>query len=122
MTMLLKLNSFNGWSKSEKLSDKILRKTAEEIARGLLDADLGGGLIKKRVARPGRGKRGGYRTLLAFKQNTRSIFLFGFAKNEMGNLEAAQLKELKRLAKKFLTMPDEKIHQLIATKQLIEVK
>lgn len=120
--MILKLYSFHRWAKREKLTNQVLKKVVEEVMNGLIDADLGGGLFKKRFAKVGQGKRSGYRSLLAFKQNGRAIFLFGFSKNDRDNIEEAQLKELKKLSKAFLMLPDKKIHKLIKEKKLIEVK
>jgi hypothetical protein len=65
---------------------------------GLIDADLGGNVIKKRVALPGRGKSGGARTLLAYKQGNTAFFIYGFTKNERDNINDQELKALKRLA------------------------
>jgi len=63
------------------------------MRNGLLDADLGGGVFKKRIARPGRGKRGGYRTILAADLRNRWVFLFGFAKSKRDNLDDAELRD-----------------------------
>jgi len=68
------------------LSDSLLELAVLEIQRGLLDADLGGGIIKKRIALPGRGKRGSTRTLLATNRNDKWFFVFGFEKNERDNI------------------------------------
>ena len=83
--MILKLKSLHRWARSEGISDASLKKAVSEIARGLVDADLGSGLFKKRVARQGEGKRGGFRTMLAFRRDDRSIFILGYPKNEKDN-------------------------------------
>jgi hypothetical protein len=80
------------------LTDSLLCKAVEEMERGLIDADLGGGLVKKRVALPGRGKSGGARTLIATNKSDRWFFVFGFEKNEMENIEPAELNALKAYA------------------------
>lgn len=80
------------------LTDSVLCRAVEEMERGLIDADLGGGLIKKRVALPGRGKSGGARTLIATNKSDRWFFVFGFEKNEMENIEPAELNALKAYA------------------------
>ena len=59
----------------------------QEMTEGLFDADLGGGLMKKRVGRPSQGKSGGFRTLLATNQGNRWIFMYGFTKNERSNID-----------------------------------
>lgn len=74
--------TFDRWSRKEGVDDGMLCQAAAEIAEGLWDANLGGSLFKKRVARKGQGKSGGFRTVVAVKAQDRAIFLYGFAKNE----------------------------------------
>lgn len=83
--------------------------------------NLGGGLIKKRVARSGQGKRGGYRVLLAFKDSDRSIFIFGFSKNDRENLDAEEKELYKKIAKMYLGVPMKKLEKLCNEGQLVEV-
>jgi hypothetical protein len=93
---------FNRFARSERMSDE---KLCEAIARaedGLVDADLGGGLIKQRVARPGQGRSGGFRTVIAYRRLGRAVFLYGFAKNERDNVDADDLARLKKLAAIYL--------------------
>jgi len=80
MARILKRRHFARWQTGEDLPDTVLCKAVKEMESGLMDADLGGFLYKKRVARPGSGKRGGYRTLLSAKIGSRYVFLHGFAK------------------------------------------
>ena len=87
----------------------------------MIDADLGGQIIKQRVARPGQGKRGGFRLLIGFGSH-RSVFLFGFAKNERENIEDADLKTLREIAAVFLKASDEAIAQALNNGTLIEVQ
>jgi hypothetical protein len=47
----------------------------------LIDADLGGGVIEQRIARPGKGKSGGFRAMILYKRATKAVFVYGFAKN-----------------------------------------
>ena len=68
------------------------------------DADLGGGVVKQRVARPGAGKSGGYRTIILLRRETRAIFVYGFAKNERANIEDDELADFKKLAKLYLIL------------------
>ena len=85
----------NAWllafTRREGISDDALRDAVARAERGLIDADLGGGVIKQRVPRPGQGRSGGFRTLIAFKAAERSVFLFGFAKNDQDNIDAREL-------------------------------
>jgi hypothetical protein len=89
---------------------------------GLVDADLGGGLIKQRIARVGQGKSGGYRSVIAFRRGERAVFLFGFAKNERSNIDDEELQEFKRLALVFLELNAGQIATLIDDNELMEVR
>ncbi|MSO77769.1 MAG: type II toxin-antitoxin system RelE/ParE family toxin [Alphaproteobacteria bacterium] len=82
-----KLKAFARFQRRERIADKVLAKAVRVAEDGLVDADLGGGLIKQRVARSGQGKSGGYRTVIAYRRGDRAVFLFGFAKNERANLD-----------------------------------
>ena len=118
---LLKIKTFARWARKEKLPDSALAAAADEMRRGLVDADLGGGLVKKRVARPGGGRRGGYRVLVALNARERCVFLYGFAKSGRDNVDDRELLELKRLAQTFLGMDNQAIEQLIRAAELTEV-
>ncbi|ACI23048.1 hypothetical protein CbuD7D7780_11540 (plasmid) [Coxiella burnetii] len=78
-------------------------------------------MIKKRVAREGQGKRSGHRVLLAFKDNDRSIFIFGFSKNDRENLDAEEKEMYKKVAKLYLGAPMSALEKMCANGQLIEV-
>ena len=94
----------------------------QEMQRGLVDADLGAGLFKKRVARSGAGKSGGYRTLLASNRRDRWVFLFGFGKNDRENVDEKEKNDLRRVAGILLGKSDADITQLIDIGELQEVK
>ena len=87
-----------------------------------MDANLGGNVIKKRVAIGGRSKRGGARTLLAFRLEDRAFFLYGFAKNQQSNITEKELKALKLLASKMLAYDIRQIAIALAANELYEVK
>ena len=82
MTRVFKTRSFGRWARKAGLFDDVLCQAVDEMIGGLVDADLGGGVVKKRVALPGRGKSGGSRTLVATNKGDRWFFIFGFEKNE----------------------------------------
>ena len=84
---VLKTKWFSRFARKESLSDHDLAEAVREIERGLHDSDLGGHLIKKRVARAGKGKRGGYRTIIVYNKGKRAVFVYGFAKKRQGDLE-----------------------------------
>ena len=120
-TLILKTLTFERWQKKTALADTVLRRAVEEMQQGLIDADLGGGLVKKRVARPGTGKRGGYRTLLATNQDDKWIFIYGFAKNERDNIAHQELRALKLLAKQLLTLSVEATRTALQHGELKEI-
>jgi hypothetical protein len=119
---VLKTKTFARWARKERLRDASLAAAVDEVLRGLVDAHLGGGVVKKRVARAGGGKSGGYRTLLATNLRDRWVFLYGFAKNERDNVDDEELSRLKRLAHVYITMGEDTIGRLIKAGELMEVK
>ncbi|MCW5593641.1 MAG: type II toxin-antitoxin system RelE/ParE family toxin, partial [Burkholderiales bacterium] len=88
---VFRTRTFSRWSRRIGLSDDALCEAIEEMARGLIDADLGGHVVKKRVAIPGQGKRGGARTLVATRLADRWFFVYGFRKNERENVTEPEL-------------------------------
>jgi hypothetical protein len=96
---VFKTKQFARFSRRQRISDASLCEAIRRAERGLVDAELGGGVIKQRVARPGRGRSGGYRVLIAYQAKRRSVFLFGFAKSERGNVEDDELATLRDIAK-----------------------
>jgi hypothetical protein len=90
--------------RSTELADQALCVAVSEMARGLIDADLGGGVVKKRVPLPGRGKSGGVRTLVATNKGNRWFFVFGFEKNERANVSAKELEALQAIAADLLKL------------------
>jgi hypothetical protein len=99
---IFKTKHFSRFARREQISDASLREAVERAERGLVDSDLGGGVIKQRVARPGQGRSGGFRVLLAYRAKTRSVFLFGFAKNARGNVEDDELATAQEIARVWL--------------------
>jgi len=120
--MICKTRNFTRWARKTGLNDSLLENAVLEIKRGLLEADLGGGIVKKRIALPGRGKRGSTRTLLATNLDDRWIFVFGFEKNERENISENELAILKMLAKDLLGMTAAQITIAIGEGSLVEVK
>jgi hypothetical protein len=91
------------------------------MAQGLYEADLGGNVLKKRVARTGQGRRGGFRTLVASDRRGRWIFMFGFAKNERDNIDTAEHAALRKLAATLLTMPQSAVAAAERAGELLKV-
>ena len=119
---IYKTRSFARWVKREGLADRDLCDAVVEMQKGLIDARLGGGLIKKRVARSGHGKRGGYRVILASNFGDRWVFMFGFAKNERDNVDDDELRLMKRLASAFLEMDDRMLKEALASGKILEIQ
>lgn len=99
---VFKTRDFARFARKESIYDARLCEAIERAERGLIDADLGGGVIKQRVARPGKGRSGGYRTLIAYRTEARAVFVYGFAKSAKDNVTAAELSALRRLATEYL--------------------
>ena len=112
---------FDRWARKLGLPASQLCDAVREMRQGLFDAELGSGLYKKRVARPGQGKRSGFRTLLATNRNDRWVFVFGFAKNARDNIGPEEAVALRRLAEELLAYTDEAILRAQRAGELIEV-
>ena len=113
--------AFTRFAKKSRISDVALCKAVMNAERGLIDADLGGGVIQQRVAREGEGKSGGFRTMILFKTGTRAFFVHGFAKNKMDNISDNDLVLLRRLAAEMLNYNETELTQAINNSLLIEV-
>lgn len=118
---LFKLKAFARFQRREGITDTTLEKAIRSAEDGLVDADLGGGLIKQRVARPGQGKRGGFRTIVAYRRGSRAVFLFGFAKSKRDNLDDDELAQWQWVGRTYLGLDDDGLETAIAAEELMEV-
>lgn len=118
---VFKLKAFARFMQRERITDAMLRKAVAGAEQGLVNANLGGGLVKLRVARPGQGKSGGYRVLLAYRKSERSVFLYGFAKNERDNIDEAELRLWRARARSFLELSEDALEARIADDDVMEV-
>lgn len=118
---IFKDKTFARFAQRQRISDKALCDAIERAERGLVDADLGAGVIKQRVARPGEGRSGGFRTIIFFRVGERAFFVLGFAKNELANIGDDDLKILKRTAQATLAFTDMEVETLLKTENLIEI-
>ena len=109
------------YSRREGISHRALSDAIRRAERGLIDADLGSGLIKQRVAREGKGRSGGYRTIIGYRRAGRAIFLYGFAKSERENVEPDDLKTVRETGAVWLTADAAKIQRGLATGELEEL-
>ena len=118
---IFKTKWFIRFARKQGIKDSKLIKAIEEIEEGLNDGDLGGGLMKKRVARTGEGKSGSYRTIVVYRSKIRSVFVYAFPKNEKANLSPEELEAYKELAGLFLSYKDEEIAKALREGELKEV-
>jgi hypothetical protein len=103
------------------LIDAALRKAVSQMSAGLVDADLGGGVVKKRVALPGRGKSGGARTIVATNRGGRWFFMYGYEKNVLGNIDAKTLGVMQDTAADLLALNEDGLTQAVDIGKLMEI-
>ena len=118
---MFKTRTFARWSRKAQVSDQALRKAIAEMAAGLIDADLGGSVYKKRVPLPGRGKSGGARILVATRHVNRWFLLYGFGKNEQANIDDRELAALQKLANALFSMTAAQLEHAVAERELVEI-
>ena len=118
---LFKNKWFARFASAESIDDATLCKAIEDAEKGLIDADLGGGVIKQRIARAGEGASGGFRSIVLYRRGKLAFFVFGFPKNRTANITKDELKAFKKLAKEMLALNDRQIASLTKIKSLIEV-
>lgn len=119
---VFKTKWFAKWASSQKLMDATLTAAVAEMEQGLVDAELGGQVVKKRVALPGKSKRGSTRTLVAFRQGDKAFFIYGFTKDERANISDKELKVLKLLAGELLSYTKPARAKAVKAGELIEVE
>ncbi len=121
MRRSFKTRYFSRWMRKSGLTDSALCSAVAEMAEGLIDADLGGGIVKKRVGLAGRGKRGGARTLVATNKGTRWFFLYGFEKNDRANITDDELEALKEIAEQLLARTGKQLDEAVQDGSLQEI-
>ena len=121
MRLVFKTRYFARWMRKTELSDETLCSAVDEMAQGLIDADLGGGVVKKRVGLSGRGKRGGARILVATNKGNRWFFVFGFEKNERASLLDDELEALKDLAEQLLARTGKQLAEALNDGSISEI-
>jgi hypothetical protein len=119
---VFKNKPFARFARKARLDDAALEEAVGRAARGLIDADLGGGVIKQRIAREGGGKSGGFRTIILFRAKTLSFFVHGFAKNERDNIGDDELAAFKLLAAQLLAYDETALARAVAAGVLTEVR
>jgi hypothetical protein len=116
----------NAWfvrfSRRHGISDAVLREAVERAEMGRIDADLGGGVLKQRIARAGQGKSGGFRTIILYRRSDRAFFVYGFAKSDRANVDRDEVETFRKAARYVLDLSGGQLDALIAKGQFAEIK
>ena len=118
---IFKTRPFRRFARSEDISDGALRDAVHRAEAGRIDADLGGGVIKQRIARRGEGKSGGFRSIVLFRRGARAFFVYGFAKSDRDNIKADELRGFRRLADEMLSLDDRALAAAVANGTIVEI-
>ncbi len=121
MKRVFKTRHFKRWMRKTELTDAALCTAVLEMAEGLIDAELGGGVVKKRIGTAGRGKRGGARTLIATNKGSRWFFVYGFEKSDRANISGDELEALQALASDLLDLSGKELSQAVEDTTLQEI-
>lgn len=113
---------FERFARKQRIADAALIDAVRRAERGQIDADLGGGVLKQRFARAGQGKSGGYRSIILYRQEQRTFFVFGFAKSEQANIDDDEEAQFKKMAKELLALSDEQMAVLVERGRFSEIE
>lgn len=119
---IFKTAYFHRFAENEGLSDTQIKEAIVEMEKGLIDGDLGANLFKKRIAIGDRGKRGGLRSIIAYKRGDKAIFIYGYPKNMRDNISIKEKEAYKKLSKSYFCLNDLSLRRLLKIGELIEVK
>lgn len=112
---------FERFVRKQRIENAALLDAVRRAEQGMIDADLGGGVIKQRVARPGQGKSGGFRTIVLYRQEQRAFFVFGFAKSGRANINNEEEALFRKMAKEVLALSEGQIAALVASGRFSEI-
>jgi hypothetical protein len=124
---IFKSRWFQRFARKEGIADAVLREAVARAESGQIDADLGGGVIKQRIARPGQGKSKGYRTIILFRRGTfpgktKAFFVYGFSKSQRANINDDEEVHFKEAAKHILALTEKQLAELLKRGDFVEVK
>ena len=119
---IYKTKEFARFARKERIGDDKLLDAVQRAESGSVDADLGSGVIKQRIARRGQGKRDGYRTLFFYRTATRAIFVHGFAKSDRDNIDDDELKAFRKAAVAALAFSADEVAELVGRGSWVEVE
>jgi hypothetical protein len=112
---------FERFARKQRIPDKALLEAIERADKGQIDANLGGGVLKQRVARQGQGKSGGFRTIILYRTEERAFFVYGFAKSDRENIDKDEEAQFKKAASHVLDLTEKQLSKLIRMGQFSEV-
>lgn len=118
---VFKSKPFDRFADRERIVDEELCKAAWQAEKGLVDADLGGGVIKQRLARKGQGKSGGYRSIVLFRRAERAFFVYGFSKSDRANIQQDELQAFRKLANEMLVLDNKELRAAMRNGTIMEV-
>jgi hypothetical protein len=113
---------FQRFARKEGITDSILCEAVARAERGQIDADLGGGVIKQRIPRPGQARSKGYRTIILFQRGTLALFVYGFAKSQRANIDEDEKKQFKAAAKHVLALTEKQLGELLKNGGFMELE
>lgn len=113
---------FTRFASKNEIDDRALVKAIERIEKGLIDADLGGSVIKQRIARQGQSSSRGHRAIILIRQNDKCFFVYGYPKSEKSNISTNEERGFKKLAESLLNISDLQIKELLKAGDIYEVK
>ena len=122
LVRIFKSRWFYRFARKEGIADAALREAVARAEKGQIDADLGGEVIKQRIARPGRGKSKGYRTIILFRRGTKAFFEYGFSKSQRANINNDEETRFKEAAKHVLALTEKQLAELLKRGDFVEVK
>jgi hypothetical protein len=113
---------FSRFARQHDIEDRTLLEAVDRAERGLIDADLGGDVIKQRIARPNEGRSGGFRSIVLFRSGDKAFFVYGFAKNAKENIRADELRAFRLLAVQMLAYDADALNNALRSEAIVEVK
>ena len=119
---VFKTKAFARFANRERIAEEEICEAARRAVEGLIDANLGGGVIKQRLARKGQGKSGGFRSIVLFRQNEKAFFVYGFAKSDRGDIRKDELRAFRRLADEMLGLDAKALAAAVKNGTIMEVR
>jgi hypothetical protein len=118
---IFKSRWFQRFARKERIDDAVLRDAIARAEKGQIDADLGGEVIKQRIARPGQGKSKGYRAIIFFRRGARAFLVYGFSKSQRANIDDNEEEQFKEAARHVLALTEKRLAELLKKGDFIEV-